>query len=188
MGVQKRKWARLVGAAAIILGVLFGVLLLMANRLVTPMLQSRLHTLIIQGSDSLYQYQLGRLDANFFGGNVAVENLQIRIDSNHYRRLDAVNALPSLTMQLDLQRGYIRGLSVFRLLFSKRIEVTEISSSEANIRLSRHVRPQDVPSNAQPLWKMLQPAINSIKIDHINLDGVKLLYRNADTSESIQLQ
>lgn len=177
MGWQKRRWKTIIGISAIFLGVVFAILLLMANRLVTPMLRDRLHTLIIQGSDSLYNYQLGHLRANFFGGNVTVENLRIDVDSNHYRRLEAVHALPSLTMQLRLQRGYIRGLSVFRLLFSKRIEVEEIGSKDANIRLSRHVRPQNVASNAQPLWKTLQPAINSIQIDHINLDGVKLLYR-----------
>ncbi|RPD50975.1 MULTISPECIES: hypothetical protein [Chitinophagaceae] len=160
----------------------------MANRLVTPMLRERLHTLIIQGSDSLYRYELGNLKANFFGGNVTVENLRIDIDSSHYRRLDAAHALPSLTMELQLQRGYISGLSVFRLLFSKRIEITEIGSKEANVRLSRHVRPNNIASNAQPLWKMLQPAIRSIQVDRINLDGIKLLYANADTSESVQLQ
>lgn len=168
--------------------VLAGVAIYFANQLVTPMLRSRLHTLIIQGSDSLYTYQLGNLNANFFGGNVAVENLHIRVDSNRYRLLKAAHALPPLTMQFDLQRGYIKGLSVFSLLLGKRISVNEIGSKEANVRLSRHVRPQEAPRNNLPLWKALQPVIRSIHIKRINLDGIKLLYRNADTSESIKLQ
>lgn len=188
MGRQKKRWKTIIGISAVFLGLVFVILLLMANRLVTPMLRERLHTLIIQGSDSLYRYELGQLRANFFGGNVTVEDLRIDIDSNHYRRLHAAHALPSLTLQLHLQRGYISGLSVFRLLFSKRIEVEEIGSEEASVRLSRHVRPENMPSNAQPLWKALQPVIRSIRIDHINLDGVKLLYANADTSQSIKLQ
>jgi hypothetical protein len=167
---------------------LFFVLLLFANRFVEPILRQRLHTLIIQGSDSLYSYQLGDLNANFFGGNVEVENLHIRIDSNHFRKLFNANALPALTMQLDLQSGRIKGLSVFALLFSKKIEIKDIISQEANVRLSRHVRNNYEPANTTPLWKALQPAIKSISIDRINLDGVKLLYKNADTSESVKLQ
>ena len=43
-------------------------------------------------------------------------------------------------------------------------------------------------NTAVPLWKAIQSNIKSISIDKINLDGVKLLYRNADTSESVKLQ
>lgn len=185
---NKRSWKRIMAGTLAGAVVLAGVAIYFANQLVTPMLRSRLHTLIIQGSDSLYTYQLGNLNANFFGGNVAVENLHIRVDSNRYRLLKAAHALPPLTMQFDLQRGYIKGLSVFSLLLGKRISVNEIGSKEANVRLSRHVRPQEAPRNNLPLWKALQPVIRSIHIKRINLDGIKLLYRNADTSESIKLQ
>lgn len=184
----KRRWVRIMAGAVAGAIVLATVAIYFANQFVTPLLRSRLHTLIIQGSDSLYRYQLGGLNANFFGGNVAVENLQIRVDSNRYRQLRAAQALPPLTMQLDLQRGYIKGLSVFRFLLGKRIHISEIGSLEANVRLSRHVRPQEGPRNNLPLWKAIQPVIKSIQIDRINLDGVKLLYRNADTSESVKLQ
>lgn len=179
---------RLIAGITAGLAVLFAIAIFFANRFVTPMLRSRLHTLIVQGSDSLYQYQLGSLSANFFGGNVAVENLHIRVDSNRYRQLDAAHALPALTMQLDLQRGYIKGLSVFALLLGKKISITEIGSNEANVRLSRHVQSAETPRNNTPLWKALQPTIKSINIKRINLDGIKLLYRNADTSESVKLQ
>ena len=56
------------------------------------------------------------------------------------------------------------------------------------MRLLRHVRNNDAPQNTQPLWKMVQPTISSIAIDRINLDGIKLLYKNADTSDAIKLQ
>jgi hypothetical protein len=158
------------------------------NRFVEPALRDRLHTLIIQGSDSLYTYKLGALQANVFGGNVEVRNLHIQIDSNRYRKLAAAYALPSLTMELDLVSGQIRGLGVFPLLIGKRIAISQIISKEANIRLLRHVRHNDAPVNRMPLWKMVQPAITSIAVDRINLDGVKLLYRNADTSDAIKLQ
>lgn len=185
---NKRRWARIMAGAVAGAVVLIGIALFFANRLVTPMLRSRLHTLIIQGSDSLYRYQLGSLDANFFGGNVAVENLHIRVDSARYLQLKAAQALPPLTLQLDLQKGYIKGLNVFSLLLGKRIAINEIGSREANVRLSRHVRLQEGPRNNLPLWKALQPVIRSIHIKRINLNGIKLLYRNADTSESLKLQ
>lgn len=158
------------------------------NRFVEPILRDRLHTLIIQGSDSLYRYNLGNLNANFFGGSVEVENLQIEIDSSRYQQLAAQNALPALTLQLNLVRGRIRGLGVVPLLFGRRISIDEIYSKDADVVLLRHVRPDHAPENTQPLWKAIQPVIKSIAIEKINLDGVKLLYKNADTSHSVKLQ
>lgn len=182
---RARKW---VLYTVVFLLLLFGIFSVFVNRFVEPALRSRLHTLIIQGSDSLYTYTLGSLNANVFGGNVEVRNLQIRIDSARYRQLAAAQALPALTMELNLKQGGIKGLGVFALLFSKQINIGEIISRDADIRLLRHVRRDDAPKNTQPLWKAVQPSINSIAIDRINLDGVRLLYSNADTSDAIKLQ
>jgi len=182
---RARKWILYVGIFLVLLAVLFSVFV---NRYLEPVLRDRIHTLIIKGSDSLYTYKLGKLDANFFGGSVAVRNLHITIDSNRYLQLAAAYALPSLTMELDLVRGEIKGIDVFDMMFNKQINIQEIISTDADIRLLRHVRRDDAPKNTQPLWKMVQPAISSISVNRINLDGVKLLYRNADTSDAIKLQ
>ena len=159
-----------------------------ANRLVEPILRDRLHTLIIQGSDSLYQYNMGRLNANFFGGSVEVENLQIDIGSSRYRQLAARHMLPALTLKLNLVKGRIRGLAVLPLLFGKKIDIHEIYSKDADIVLLRHVHKDDERTHPQPLWKSIQPVINSIVINKINLDGIRLMYKNADTSRSLQLE
>ena len=167
----------------------FLFLVFFANRFVEPVLRDRLHTLIVQGSDSLYYYELEKLSANFFGGNVEVENLHIKIDSTRYYKMLQKNSLPSLTMQLDLLHGKVKGLGVFSLIFGKKIKISEVISKEADIKLSRHIHSDTAEyTNVLPLWKAIQPDIKSISIHKINLDGVKLLYRNADTSESVKLQ
>jgi hypothetical protein len=184
--VQLKKWIRYLLLFSLVFFVFF---LVFINRFIEPILRDRLNTFIVQGSDSLYNYKLEKLKANFFGGNVEVENLHIRVDSNQYFKLLRLDALPSLTMQLDLLKGKMKGLGVFTLIFGKKINITEIVSQEADIKLSRHIRKNiDSNSNIMPLWKAIQPKIKSINIDRIRLDGVKLLYKNADTSESIKLQ
>lgn len=185
---QIRRFRRFIIYAASTLLALFFIFLIFVDRFVEPMLRKRLHTLIIQGSDSLYTYELGSLKANFFGGNVEVENLHIDIDSNRYRELKARNALPALTMQLDLAKGSIKGISLISLVFNKRINIEEIFSGKADVKLSRHAQKLKAPETDEPFWKSIQPQIAGIKVGRIRLDGVKLLYRNADTSESLKLQ
>ena len=160
----------------------------MADSIVIPILKDRLHTLIIQGSDSLYTYKLGKLKANFFGGNVEVENLQVEVDSSRYQYLSERNELPSLTMQLSLGSGKIRGIGILALLLGKRININEIVSADADIRITRHIRKRTQLHNTIPIWKAIQPKIASISIDQIKLVGIKMHYKNIDTSESVKLQ
>ncbi|MFN2456854.1 MAG: hypothetical protein ABR502_01520, partial [Chitinophagaceae bacterium] len=162
--------------------------LVFVNRIIEPVIQNKLQTLVIQGSDSLYTYRLGNLDANFFAATVEVENLQIQVDSNRYKKLAAIHKLPSLTMQINLVKGYVKGISILPLLLNKKIKITEILSKGADIKLMRHTNTSDTVRITQPLWKVLRPSIKSISIARVNLDGIKLLYKYADTSEAIKLQ
>lgn len=183
------RYKKLMVVAAAVLLTLFILLLVFVNRFIEPILKDRLHTLIIPGSDSLYTYTLGKLRANFYGGNVEVENLQISIDSNRYKYLRTRNALPSLTMQLSLQRGHVKGVGIIDLLFGRKIRIEEIMSRQADIALTRHVHLHDhIIDEKLPVWKAIQPKILSIFVGRIKLDGIKMLYKNADTSESIKLQ
>jgi hypothetical protein len=183
------RYKKLLTIAGSILLTLFILLLVFVNRFIEPILKDRLHTLIVLGSDSLYSYTLGKLNANFYGGNVEVENLQINIDSNRYQYLRTRNALPSLTMELSLQRGRIRGVGIIDLLFGRKIRIEEIMSKQADIKLTRHVhRRNSITDEKLPVWKAIQPKILSIFVKKIKLDGIKMLYKNADTSESVKLQ
>jgi hypothetical protein len=190
--MPQQKWfiryKRVLIIAGSILAGLFIILLISVNRIIEPVLKDRLHTLIIQGSDSLYTYTLGKLKANFYGGNVEVENLQITVDSSRYEYLDKRNALPSLTMQLHLQKGSIKGVGIFDLLFAKKIRIEEILSRQADIVLSRHIHPNNIIEEKIPIWKAIQPKMKSIYVGRIKLDGIKLLYMDADNSKSVQLQ
>ncbi|HEX2607580.1 MAG TPA: hypothetical protein VHK91_09385, partial [Flavisolibacter sp.] len=161
---------------------------LVINLILEPTLRKKLHTLIIQGSDSLYTYSLGRLNANFFGGDIAITDLNIAVDSARYRVLKERNALPSLTMQLSLKKGHIKGISILGLFFQKKIKLREIFSSDADIVLSRHVQLEQRATDNPPLWKAMQPSIKGIEIGKVNLGGIKLLYKNADTATSVKLQ
>lgn len=182
------RYKKTIAIGGSILLILFILLLFFVNRFIEPILKDRLHTLIIQGSDSLYTYTLGRLNANFYGGNVEVENLQVKVDSSRYEYLKRRNALPSLTMQLSLQRGRVKGVGIFDLLFGKKIRIEEIMSKQADIVLSRHIHKGNIIDEKLPVWKAIQPKIRSIYVGKIKLDGIKLLYKNADTSEAVKLQ
>jgi len=189
---KKRNLKRLaiIGSSLLVLGL--ATLVILANVYLEPVLRKRLHTLIVEGSDSLYTYQLGDLKTNIFGGNIELKDLHIEIDSSRYAVLEQQKALPAMVMQLDVKKASIKGIGIFALLFSKKIKIEEISSSQADVRLLRNFRKQDstteVTQNKAPLWKTLQPTIKGVQVDKIKLDGIKLLYRNTEETDAVKLQ
>ncbi|MEJ7912404.1 MAG: hypothetical protein WKF70_04570 [Chitinophagaceae bacterium] len=183
---NRRRWVVIIIAGIVL--VLTG-LSLTTDYLVIPLLKKRLHTLIVQGSDSLYTYTLGNLDASLLTGQITIENLAIVANGARYKELEKTSDLPPLTLQLNMVKGEVEGLSILPLLFNRKIAIRSISTKNANVRLYRHlVKSKTVTRKHVPLWKAIQPSIKGISIQTINLEGIKLLYRNADTTTAVKLQ
>ncbi|MDQ3279159.1 MAG: hypothetical protein M3Q06_12595, partial [Bacteroidota bacterium] len=183
---KKRKLKRWILILSGVLVVFLVVMIFLVNVFVEPVLRKRLHTLIVEGSDSLYTYSLGNLKINFLGGHVGVYNLEVQPDSSRYRQLKSSGKLPALVMQLNVNRADIKGIGIFALLFGKKIVIDEISSRDADVKLNRYVRNREdekETGEAQPLWKAIQPGIQDVKVNRIKLDGIKFLYKNEDGEE-----
>ena len=182
---RRRKVFVITGGTLISLIVVFFIFI---NSFLEPIIRDRLHTLIVQGSDSLYTYTLGSLETSFVSSSVVVENLQVRIDSNRYRQLVARNALPVITFELNLVRGSIDGVAIFPLLFGKRVSMDRIRTLDASIALYRHLLPGSALEKDPPLWKTIRPSIKSIRVRTLQLDNLKFGYRNTDTAHLVRFR
>ncbi|HVF97456.1 MAG TPA: hypothetical protein VM871_09055 [Flavisolibacter sp.] len=189
---RKRNLKKIGAIAAAVLLLFFAAVVVLANYYVEPVLRKRLHTLIIDGSDSLYRYKLGGLKTNLFGGNITVSNFELSIDSNRFAQLQRINSLPAMVVQVKVNEASIKGIGLLALLFSKKILVKEIATKEANVTLLRNYTKEDssteVTKNKEPLWKTLRSKIADIQVDRIRLDGIKLLYKNTEGIDAAKLQ
>ena len=187
---RKRSIRRIIILAAALVLLFFSLLIILAEFYVEPALRKRLQTLIIDGSDSLYTYNLGSLHASLLGGSVEVDDLDIQVDSTHYNSLKEQHNLPAIIIELNIQRARIRGINVFALLFNKKILINEVSSSEADVRMYRYPKKADTVSVKvkEPLWKAIRPKIKDVQVNSIKLNGIKLLYKDAEGNEAAKLQ
>jgi hypothetical protein len=187
---RKKSLKRIAIIAGAVLFLLLASLFVFAEFYLGPALRKRLHTLIIDGSDSLYTYKIGSLNASLLGGRVDVSGLEISVDSTHYNLLKAKNSLPALVMQLNVQQARIKGINIFSFIFNKKIFIDEIFSGDADLELLRFANKKDtiVVKDAPPLWKAIGSKIKDVQVGSIKLDGIKLLYKNAEGSKAAKLQ
>lgn len=190
--VARKIAKRLIVWLVALMVIFFAGIFLLARFYVQPALRQRLQTLIVEGSDSLYTYRLGDMSTNVFGGNIWVNDFEMSIDSTRYRQLQAEKALPALVARIRIKKASLEGLSVFSLLFSKKIYISKIHSGDADVIVLRNFQKRDtstaVTRNKLPLWKLLQSKIKDLQIDKIQLDGIRLLYQNSEDVDAARLQ
>ncbi|HZH35761.1 MAG TPA: hypothetical protein VEX65_00705, partial [Flavisolibacter sp.] len=170
--MSEKRWLRkkfLVTAAAILTGVTL-IFFTILGFMLEPMLKKRLHSLIIDGSDSLYQYSLGSFHANLFGANVSLKDFKLWVDSARYQQMLSEHSLPAVTMHLDIKLGQVKGISLLALLGGNKLKIQTINSEEGQITLARHYAKSDtVEGKKRPFWKSIRSSMNGLTVDKISL-------------------
>lgn len=163
---------------------------LCARLYVKPLVEKQLKRAIEKGSDSLYRVRYGKIGISLWTGNVVVNDLQLSVDSVRFRALQAENNLPALSISLLLKKASMEGLALPTLLFKKRIQIRTIETSGADISLHRHYKKEkdSLAANRPPLWKLLKPEFEEVKIGEILLEDIALAYFDHDSSTSFQWQ
>lgn len=158
------------------------------DRYLEPVINKRLEKLIVTGSDSLYNFKVDHISVSFWKSSIKVKNLHIQVDSLHYARREKLANLPALTFEIKLANGSIDGIGLLPLLSAKKINIESISSKNADISFSRHFRKSDknIDTSNEPLWKLIQPDIESINIGKIILDDISINYTNADSARTFK--
>jgi hypothetical protein len=110
--VKRKKLRRII---FILSGVLFfiAVVVFLANFYVEPVLRKRLHTLMVEGSDSLIHLHPGRFACQFFWWQRGVHDLHVAVDSTSTTSLKKPGKLPALVMQTGCKQCPHKRASAF---------------------------------------------------------------------------
>lgn len=189
MPPEKKK--RSIGKKFILILLLFIVLLVVAYRIfitryLPPLIRDRLNTIIVSGSDSLYKFELGKINPGFWGNSFRFTEFHIYIDSAVYKQLKEVKRLPGMTIDLSLPAGQILNIGLPALLLRKKLNIRLIDLAKASIQLSRHFRNSDNndAKPPEPLWKSIQKSLQSVNVEHIAFRDIKIKYSNIDSAAS----
>ncbi len=192
MSIKRKKFSfwKKVSISFLILLLLAGIVFqVFISRYLPPLVKQRLNEVIVTGSDSLYNFEVGKFIVNFWGGTVRFTDLHITIDSARYKKINDEKKLPSLTFNLDIPEGYIKGIGIPAIVLYKKINIREIGFLAADAKVARHFKTLQTKDTVnKPLWKLILPDIRSINIDNIQCAGLKVNYQNIDSAADFRWQ
>jgi lipopolysaccharide export system protein LptA len=188
--VKKVSTAKKVLIGLLIVIVISGVSLqIFITRYLPSLVKERLSDIIVKGSDSLYKFEVGKFDLGFWGGTIGITDLRITIDSTRYKKMNEEKKLPPLTFEVILPKAKVEGINIKAIIFSKRINVRQISFTSAEVKLARHFKTTETANIEDiPLWKLIQPQIRSITVNNIICADLKINYKNVDSAAGFHWQ
>lgn len=141
-------------------------------------LNGQLQQIVINASDSLYQLRYDGLDLNVFTGTARLTNVLFTSDSLVYGQLKSRLLAPDNRFDISVNELTIRGLSISKAAFSKKIDIEEIRVVSPRIVMTNEYQYyNDTVRNDQELTaERLLGKLNSIAVERVGLTDIHFTF------------
>lgn len=177
----KKRWQRVAVVTALSLVVLAVAVQVFLSVYLEPILERKLKSTIVSGSDGLLRVDVDKLSFNVFSGNLKLKGLRIEVDSNRFRELQAAHALPATTFEADIP-SCAANIKVIPLIFSGQLRVDKIRIDDADLNLCHHAILQDTTDH---LTLLQQADYESVSIGSVRLENMSCTYSSSDTANAM---
>lgn len=179
-GLGKIRLAILLGLPVLIIIVLVFIALTGVNTFLKPVIKNALAKLVVDGSDSLYQFQLKDYSIGPGGRSVIINELDIRVDSSRYKLLKAAGLLPPLVFSIRVNQASVTGLNPWQLWRHRNIICKSVVLKGAKVNLLQQVKKRIDTSGvvvSKNFYELIKPDINNIEVRRINVSNADVTFR-----------
>jgi hypothetical protein len=172
------KRSKIIAAAIIIPVVLLLIAALLINRILSPILASKVRNAVIKGSDSLYRADFSDAQLHILQGKIMLYNVSLIPDTAIYRRKMKLGTAPNNLIKLNARRIIVSEIHPFKLLFNKKIDIGRIAINSPHIQVSyalNHTKDTS-DKNQQTAWQKLSKSFKSAHVGDIFLDNISFKY------------
>ena len=150
-------------------------------------LDSALKESVVNASDSLYQISYDDIDLNIPLGNAEVRGVKLTPDSTVYQALVQTKKAPNARFDLQAERVRLTGVSLWRLLFSKSLDMDGVLINRPVAHIIHDPKDYNKNKPKKSPYELISKVLSSIRIDKISLDNVDFTYEDRqDTSKEPQ--
>lgn len=191
MKLTRKVKKRLVLLGAVAASIL--VILIIVNSILAyfsrPRLISYLKESVHEASDSLYTLEFDKIGLDLVRGRVHISDLYLRPDTQLYESFRRQGKGPPILYEVHSDHFDVRGVNLFKLWRSKKLEIDLISIENPEIWLLKQVLPEDTvakPFSFDP-YKMISPMLTSLEVEAIRVADGKLSYNKQGGDKNLSL-
>jgi len=150
-----------------------------------PILNEKIHELVLSSSDSLYRVTYDDMDFNFVTGNAHLYNFKLIPDTNVYNRLKTQGKAPDNVYDVAVASLEIDNFHPKRIYTQRKLNINSIAIKDPIIKvINENQRYNDTlsTSDKQTLYQKISKILNELTIDHIAFENVNVTYNNRNES------
>ncbi len=172
------KRSKIIAAAIIIPVVLLLIGALLINKILSPILASKVRDAVIKGSDSLYRADFSDAQLHILQGKIMLYNVSLIPDTAVYRRRVKLGTAPNNLIKLNARRIIVSEIHPFKLYFNKKIDIGRIAINSPHIEVSyalNHTK-DTTDKDHRTAWQKLSKSFKSAHVGDIFLDNISFKY------------
>jgi hypothetical protein len=178
LGFLKHRWQKITLALFLIISITVLVVGICANLYFSPIIEDKVKTGILTNTDSLYKVDFSSVKIHVFQRKIVVFNITVKVDTVIYNQLKKRGLAPNNLVDLYVKRLAITNISVTKLLFRHKVDISQIvlSAPEIHITYQRnHIKDTTGIDNRTP-WQKIAKTFRSVHVADILLNDVQLRY------------
>lgn len=185
---------RIIKWILIVLGCL-AIAILVLNWILTyrleKYLKDELGNMVVNATDGFYHLDFSDLKIDFFSGELLIKDINLYPDSVEYKRLAALDSLPSIQVDIAVGSIHFKGINLtWRRKYTKlHFDLFEINNVNLNVYENRSATEKDTITTLTPaanssLHDLISPYISVLTAKSMSLEHASFFYHVQDVSDS----
>lgn len=144
-----------------------------------PLIKEKLQQIVLEGSDSLYQLNIDKIDIDITNDHITVKNLSLNIDSTRLEKLDTLKRAPDDIFKIFLKDLVIDGIGPEDFVKKKSIDLNVLYIKEPVVEIYHHKRSYNyTPEDTISLYKKILHEVGHFTVNDLNIQNIDFTYFN----------
>jgi len=150
-----------------------------------PLLNEKIHEMVLSSSDSLYRVTYDDLDFNLVTGNASLRNFKLIPDTGVYRLLKEQKKAPDNVYEVAVTRLKIENFHPKRIYTQRKLNIDRILIENPTITvINEHQAYHDTVAvkDKRTLYQKISEILNELTVAHVAFENVQVTYQNRNES------
>jgi hypothetical protein len=176
----KHKWQKRLFMFSLIFLAVILILSFLVNLYWSPILAKKVKSVVLTSSNGLYTVDFSEAKLHILKGEIDIYNIVLKPDTAIYNARVKTHLAPNNLVELHVKRLRLSHIHPFNLYFHHKLDIGSVTLKEPELNVSyqlNHAK-DTITKDNRTTWQSISKSLESIHIGEINLNDVKLKYKD----------